>query len=327
LNRRKITSELKRKYKRIEQFITDTDGKKESYSDLFCTKLGKKLGTNVDKVQEFSIKGILTIFPFESFVKGLKTLYQDERYLSSLEKPDAEDSHRIFELVKNDIIPQLDETVTGQIFNETDERVFLGALTTSLYSLLDAYTNDILTQIISLNGAAKRIVKNLASPLRFSMKETERILENPTKFYQSHVLQEAKKKGILTRLKLIKSGTGFWECIDTAIESTTLGGYEQNFRDFVNFRNLVAHGEPIPQINQFLQNELINSNITKMRDRFENALSDTDAPPAVLSELFYILLRWINERQAPIGIAFQLTSMALIFPALIDTGVDIMTNY
>ena len=76
MNNIKITDKLEKRFQKIESYILSDKRENKSCSELFATDLGRKLGTNIDKIRDFSVKGILTIFPFESFFDALKDLFR-----------------------------------------------------------------------------------------------------------------------------------------------------------------------------------------------------------------------------------------------------------
>ncbi|MFW9842950.1 MAG: hypothetical protein ACFFEV_00035 [Candidatus Thorarchaeota archaeon] len=318
--------QLEERYDEINTNLrTINEGRILDYSSIFGTELGKKLGERINQIQEFAVKGIFTIFPFNSFISALKNLYANSDYLKAISDSGAsEDDLEFIEYIRNNIISELENGDKNQIFNEVDERILLGALVTSIYSLLDGYSKDAIALILQVEGSALRILRNYGKSLSFSFREVDSICRNRDQRFKEIVHSLIEDISVLERLRLIKSGTGIWDSIDLASKSSELDSFEQLFKDFVNLRNVIAHQNPMPTSEKYLNNDYINMYVKSLRDRFERSLADIAIPPKFILKAFNLLMEWLTERQTPIGITIRLTTMASVFPAIIDNAIQLL---
>jgi len=326
---KEIAAELTQRYKKLERAVGRTrKGRAPRFSSLFKTQEGRKFGKGADRLHKFVSKGVYTIFPFQRFAQDLRILYTNPRYKTIITEAGAADADlESIDFIRKHILENLGDAESGHLFDCEDERTFLGSLATSLYAYAERYSLAALEMVVEIPKAETRILENLGNPdLSFSLRDVDRILQDPDSELKQRALSEAKSSSFLNRFRLVRSGLGIWTAIEKSLVSTSLQEYESHFKSFVKLRNKIAHHYPSPTVRKFLNNTYIQNNVENLRKLFEKDIQDLILPDPVFTGFFNCIIDWMRNRLKPFGIILQVTTMATIYPAILDNAIDALVT-
>jgi len=299
----------------------ETSSTEPQIAHIMHTRLGRRLGRQVDAAVDFVTKGyVMTMMP--EFMKMNKTIMKGiakgevrdfitkTGQIESLSQKDIR-LIEAMETLANEYVD--DSSESADAFLNSDDRLrFLSFTVFSAYTYLEVYSRG----LVQLIGRKKDLSTMMEAYLPvFTERRSDK--SRPPVLTTRDMLHLSLK----LRLGAIEEGLGIDGVVADLIGSDTLKLYRDAFARFLELRQKVAHWDPCPD-----EEEYVYKRMEKDFRPLELDMEDVSNQPPFVKRIMEQVKTAATDAFESFRKITLVVSMAMVYPALIDAVVKVLVS-
>lgn len=335
--------------KGIQNILEHGFPKKADLTTLFSTPEGKRFAQQVEEQRQFTLVGILLPMMFEIAAKVLPRLpevFSDERFKDWWEH----EVHRSSEIEdeKRALVGQFPEMMElafsegsensvhalgedlNEVFGKRARDRFVGNMVFSLHSYVQAYVDSIIESLIREDSMRNRFLQSWdrnRAHLRLSFTELDEISGDKYDII-TELVRRSLPSNLPRRMRRVCEAIGCIKEFNSLVSSYGLQRAIKELEYLCEWRNVIAHGEPAPDIDAYgLEFEQTDWNQLK-GSIIEEILKVWHDPPDTVFTIIELVCDWAEETSPTdyLSMLQELPVMALALPALFDHVINKTRN-
>jgi len=328
----------------LEQILREGLPDNADLTSLFSTNEGKQFAENVENQKQFTLTGTTFQMVIELFfrvVPRLASVFSNGGFKDWWNQQIGSDPD-IDEKGKKALMqfPEMMELALSQddtkeaeapldfieLFGERTRERFIGAMVFSLHSYAQAYIDSVIESLVRDDSTRAEFLESCDSRRILQRLSLSELNEAAVDKYGviAELVRRSLPSGLLKRMKAVCQALGYQKELDKVIRSRSLDKVDDDFQYFCDWRNRIAHGDPAPDLKQYVSEVTPTAwdDLTKsIREWFHGFWP---IPPEEVEALIELGFEWAKSTSVlDFFLALDgLTKMVLLFPALFDFVVS-----
>ena len=308
-----VTRVLNRRLFRIRKFV-DSSKEDTSYSALFTSKYGKKLGRQLKDVMNFVTAMSFMNMPITLFQREWIRIWKDGELEDLKKYSESADGFEDFELLLKFMTMLSDQgqdlDLSG-VFGKREMRRLLALLTLSSSAYLDLYLDSMASKVKESLVLKRLIEEYLTNNEVVNGRDSTKVLEI------KHIWRLGSNQLVQTLYDAIK----IEEISSTHFAKSEIQRYRKLLTFFIRLRGKIAHGDPEPSLRRF-----DHVFFSEIKDILQKSILDQwqdEKVPTPLLNLTTMVQKWFGKNLSTISVIFAVPLLIVLPICLLDAAIDL----